>query len=140
MRARGLELTRPILGQGPQPGQARAGIRAAPFPLCSGPTGVHVDESVDLQLAVEVREALEQIAGLTAQQVRIFSLHIAGLSYHEICKATGYSWTQVNRHMLPARSRVRALRRSAASTAVPIDQMAPRRWNGPRPAIGSAAR
>jgi RNA polymerase sigma factor (sigma-70 family) len=67
--------------------------------------------STDLQLTVEVREALEHIAGLSAQQVRIFSLHIAGLTYDEICEATGYSRTQVNRHMVRARSRIRARRR-----------------------------
>jgi RNA polymerase sigma factor (sigma-70 family) len=65
----------------------------------------------NLQLTVEVREAFEHIAGLTAQQVRIFSLHVAGLSYDEICEATGYSWTQVNRHMGRARSGLRARRR-----------------------------
>ena len=47
---------------------------------------------------------------ISAQQVRIFSLHVAGLTYDEICEATGYSWTQVNRHMVRARSRVRARR------------------------------
>jgi RNA polymerase sigma factor (sigma-70 family) len=103
-------------------------------------TAVHVDESIDLQLAVEVREALEQIACLTAQQVRIFSLHIAGLSYDEICEATGYSWTQVNRHMLRARSRVRALRGSASSPEVPTDQTARQRRTGQSPAIGGAGR
>lgn len=71
----------------------------------------------DLQLAVEVREALEDIAQLSAQQIRIFSLHIAGLTYDEICDATGYSWTQVNRHMVQARSRVRARRDGPPPTA-----------------------
>jgi RNA polymerase sigma factor (sigma-70 family) len=74
------------------------------------PTPAYVDKSTDLQLAAEVREALEHIAALTPQQVRIFSLHLAGLSYDEICDATGYSWTQVNRHMVRARSRLRARR------------------------------
>ena len=67
-------------------------------------------KGTDLQLTIEVREALEHIAELSAQQVRIFSLHVAGLSYDEICAATGYSWTQVNRHMARARWRVRARR------------------------------
>jgi RNA polymerase sigma factor (sigma-70 family) len=74
------------------------------------PEAAHVDNSADVQLALEVREALEHIASLTAQQVQIFSLHVAGLSYDEICEATGYSWTQVNRHMGRARSRLRARR------------------------------
>lgn len=76
------------------------------------PTPAHADSSADLELTVEVREAFEHIAALTPQQVRIFSLHVAGLSYDEICQATGYSWTQVNRHMLRARSQVRAKRRT----------------------------
>jgi RNA polymerase sigma factor (sigma-70 family) len=66
--------------------------------------------STDVQLTLDVREALEHIAELSAQQVRIFSLHVAGLTYDEICEATGYTWTQVNRHMVLARSRVRARR------------------------------
>jgi RNA polymerase sigma factor (sigma-70 family) len=71
-------------------------------------TPAHVDMRTDLQLTVEVREALEHIATLTSQQIRIFSLHLAGLSYDEISEATGYSWTQVNRHMVRSRSRLRA--------------------------------
>ncbi len=67
-------------------------------------------KGADLELTVEVHEALGHIAELSAQKVRIFSLHVAGLTYDEICEATGYSWTQVNRHMVRARARVRALR------------------------------
>lgn len=67
-------------------------------------------KGTDLQLTLEVREALEHIAELSAQQIRIFSLHVAGFTYDEICEATGYSWTQVNRHMVRARSHVRARR------------------------------
>lgn len=71
--------------------------------------------SADLQLTVEVHEALEQLAELSPQKVRIFFLHIAGLSYDEICEATGYSWTQVNRHMVRTRSRLRARRDEGAA-------------------------
>ena len=75
------------------------------------PTPAHFDERADLELAREAREVLEQMADeLGEQKLRIFSLHVAGLSYDEICAATGYSWTQVNRHMVRARSRVRARR------------------------------
>lgn len=81
---------------------------STPSPCCQG---------TDLQLTMEVREALEHIAELSAQQVRIFSLHVAGLSYDEICEATGYSWTQVNRHMVQARARVRARRDGLRPTA-----------------------
>jgi RNA polymerase sigma factor (sigma-70 family) len=63
-----------------------------------------------LDLMVEAREAIEQVAALSPQQVRIFSLHVGGFSYDEICAVTGYSWTQVNRHMVKARSRLRARR------------------------------
>jgi RNA polymerase sigma factor (sigma-70 family) len=75
------------------------------------PAPAQVDKRTDLQLTVEVREALEQIAALSPQQARIFTLHVAGLNYDEICEATGYSWTQVNRHMVRARSRLRARRK-----------------------------
>jgi RNA polymerase sigma factor (sigma-70 family) len=91
----------------------RAQGRLAPFeeePV--EPESAHVDKSADLQLTLEVREALEHISPLTQQQVRIFSLHVAGLSYEEICEATGYSRTQVNRHLVRARSQLRARRRA----------------------------
>jgi RNA polymerase sigma factor (sigma-70 family) len=72
------------------------------------PEQAHVAKGADLELALEGREVLQQVAALSPQQVRIFSLHVAGLSYDEICAATGYSWTQVNRHIGRARSRLRA--------------------------------
>jgi RNA polymerase sigma factor (sigma-70 family) len=74
------------------------------------PAPVHVDARADLELTVEVHEAFEHIAALTPQQVRIFSLHVAGLTYDEICAVTGYSPRQVDRHMVGARSRLRARR------------------------------
>jgi RNA polymerase sigma factor (sigma-70 family) len=74
----------------------------------SVPTSAAAD--TELPLKVEAREALEHIAALSPQEVRIFSLHVAGLSYDEICDETGYSWTQVNRHMVRARSRLRERR------------------------------
>jgi RNA polymerase sigma factor (sigma-70 family) len=72
--------------------------------------GAYVDKRADLQLAVDAHEAMAELARLTSQQVRIFSLHIAGLTYDEICAATGYSWRQVDRHMQRARAHVRARR------------------------------
>jgi RNA polymerase sigma factor (sigma-70 family) len=74
------------------------------------PTAAHLDSGADLELVLEARQALELMAELSDQKVRIFSLHVAGFTYDEICAATGYSWTQVNRHMVRARSRVRARR------------------------------
>ena len=65
------------------------------------------DRRADTDLIVEVRQALEQLHGLTHQQARIFVLHLAGLSYDEIGAATGYSWTQINRHMGRARRNLR---------------------------------
>ena len=81
----------------------------------AGSAPSHFTRGTDLQLTLEVREALEHIAQLTPQQVRIFSLHVAGLTYDEICEATGYSWTQVNRHMGRARSGLRRRRGSHRS-------------------------
>jgi RNA polymerase sigma factor (sigma-70 family) len=77
------------------------------------PTATHVDTGADVELALEARQALELMAELSDQKVRIFSLHVAGFTYDEICAATGYSWTQVNRHMVRARSRVRARREAS---------------------------
>jgi RNA polymerase sigma factor (sigma-70 family) len=74
------------------------------------PEQAHVAKGADLELALEGREVLRQIAALSPQRARIFSLHVAGLSYDEICAATGYSWTQVNRHITRARARVRESR------------------------------
>lgn len=89
----------------------RAQGRHAPFEEDPDePQAGHADERADLELALEAREALAHMAALTEQQVRIFSLHLAGLSYDEICAATGYSWTQVNRHLVRARACVRARR------------------------------
>jgi RNA polymerase sigma factor (sigma-70 family) len=78
----------------------------------AGAPGVYGDRRADLQLAAEVREAFGQISSLSDQQVRIFSLHVAGFSYDEISEMTGYSWTTVNRHMVRARSLLRAKRGS----------------------------
>jgi DNA-directed RNA polymerase specialized sigma24 family protein len=69
-----------------------------------------VDGGASLELAIDAHEALEQLTALSPQQIRIFSLHVAGLSYEEICDVTGYSWTQVNRHMVRSRARLRARR------------------------------
>jgi RNA polymerase sigma factor (sigma-70 family) len=63
-----------------------------------------------LDVVVEAHEALQHITALSPQQMRIFSLHVAGFKYEEICAATGYSWTQVNRHLVKARARLRACR------------------------------
>jgi RNA polymerase sigma factor (sigma-70 family) len=78
------------------------------------PTRAHVDERSDLELGVEARQALEQMRDeLSEQKLRIFSLHIAGLSYDEICAATGYSRRQVDRHMRRSRARLRERRKEA---------------------------
>ena len=82
------------------------------------PTPAHVDQRADLELALDARQALEQMADeLSEQKLRIFSLHVAGLSYEEICAATGYSWTQVNRHMTRSRARLRDRRAGAGEEA-----------------------
>lgn len=75
------------------------------------PTSAHFGSGADLELVIEARQALELMAELSEQKVRIFSLHVAGLTYDEICAATGYSWTQVNRHLTRSRARLRQRRR-----------------------------
>jgi RNA polymerase sigma factor (sigma-70 family) len=68
------------------------------------------DRRADLELTVEAREALERLGALTARQIQIFSLHVAGLTYEEISAATGHSRRAVERHVTPARRRLRDAR------------------------------
>jgi RNA polymerase sigma factor (sigma-70 family) len=68
------------------------------------------DRRADLELTVEAREALERLGALTARQIQIFSLHVAGLTYEEISAATGHSRRAVERHVTRARRRLRDAR------------------------------
>jgi DNA-binding CsgD family transcriptional regulator len=70
------------------------------------------DRRADLDLTVEAREAIERLGSLTARQIEIFSLQVAGMTYEEISVATGHSRRAVERHVTRARARLREARRA----------------------------
>ena len=62
-----------------------------------------------VEAAVEARRALGVLAGLPARQREYLALLVAGFSYREIgVLAGGRSFTNVNKHLVGARARVRA--------------------------------
>src|SRR5881227_1932214 len=50
-----------------------------------------------------LRVGAEAMAGLKPQEIRCLLLKAEGLSYHEICSATGWSYTKVNRCLTEGR-------------------------------------
>jgi RNA polymerase sigma factor (sigma-70 family) len=50
-----------------------------------------------------LRVGAEAMAGLKPQEIRCLLLKAEGLSYHEICAATGFSYTKVNRCLTEGR-------------------------------------
>jgi len=67
-------------------------------------------ETGDVDDAVEAREALGLLAGLTTNQRRALGLLVAGYSYNEICDLTGHTYTWVNRHIREGRAVLRKRR------------------------------
>lgn len=61
----------------------------------------------DIELARAAREALISVARLPDRQRRPFELKLAGYSYAEIQAELGWSYSQVNRHLVRARRRLR---------------------------------
>jgi DNA-directed RNA polymerase specialized sigma24 family protein len=58
-----------------------------------------VEAPVDVELAVEAREALRALAGLRWRRRRMLVLRAAGYSYKEIAEMLGVTYTNVNRHV-----------------------------------------
>lgn len=54
---------------------------------------------VDVELAVEAREALRALARLRPKRRRALALKVAGLHYREIQERLGVTYTWVNRHV-----------------------------------------
>src|SRR4051812_42174733 len=87
--------------------EALALIRAAsrelaveePHPGHSAPAPAHI---------LKTRKALALIDQLKPQQRTVLRLRMAGLTYQEICRRTGHTYTWVNRHITEGR---RALRK-----------------------------
>jgi RNA polymerase sigma factor (sigma-70 family) len=74
--------------------------------------------SSSLEEALEAREALRALAGLPDRQRRDFVLFIAGFRYTEIAAITGgRTYTNVNKHLSRARTRIRRARLGAVAGA-----------------------
>jgi RNA polymerase sigma factor (sigma-70 family) len=65
---------------------------------------------VDVDLAVDAREALRSLAGLGDRRRAALTLKVAGYSYREIQEILGVTYTWINRHLTEGRA---ALRRQA---------------------------
>jgi RNA polymerase sigma factor (sigma-70 family) len=68
---------------------------------------------VDVELAVEAREALRALAGLRWRRRRVLALKAAGYRYEEIADMLGVTYTNVNRQMTEGRAELRQLRAAA---------------------------
>lgn len=68
---------------------------------------------VDVELAVDAREALRSLAGLGERRRAALTLKVAGYSYREIQQLLGVSYTWVNRHITEGRAKLRAREREA---------------------------
>jgi RNA polymerase sigma factor (sigma-70 family) len=71
------------------------------------------EATVDVELAVEAREALRALAGLRWRRRRVLALKAAGYKYEEIADMLGVTYTNVNRHMTEGRAELRQLRAAA---------------------------
>jgi RNA polymerase sigma factor (sigma-70 family) len=77
------------------------------------PLEEHLEAPVDVELAVEAREALRALAGLRSRRRRVLALRAAGYSYKEIAAKLGVTHTNVNRQLTRGRSELRELRDAA---------------------------
>ena len=98
---------------------ARSGERAAPLDP-PAPPGIGrptlslvecapdpIETHVGRELRERAREALVAVAELPERQRRPMALKVAGLTYQEIQRELGWSYSQVNRHLTRARRRLR---------------------------------
>lgn len=72
-----------------------------------------VADPVEVELAVEAREALRALAGLRWRRRRVLALKAAGYRYEEIAELLGVTYTNVNRQMTRGRAELRQLREAA---------------------------
>ena len=68
---------------------------------------------VDIELAVDAREALRSLAGLGERRRTALTLKVAGYSYREIQELLGVSYTWINRHITEGRAKLRERARDA---------------------------
>lgn len=78
-----------------------------------------IADRVTIDDRVEAREALRVLADLPHSQRRDLALLVGGFRYHEIAEMTGgRTYTNVNKHLVKARARIRAARsRDAGATS-----------------------
>jgi hypothetical protein len=68
-----------------------------------------IADRLTLDDRVEAREALRALADLPDSQRRDLALLVGGFRYHEIAEMTGgRTYTNVNKHLVKARARIRA--------------------------------
>jgi DNA-directed RNA polymerase specialized sigma24 family protein len=72
-----------------------------------------LEAAVDVELAVEAREALRALAGSRWRRRRVLELRLAGYSYKEIARMLGVTYTNVNRHVTEGNAELRRLRDAA---------------------------
>jgi DNA-directed RNA polymerase specialized sigma24 family protein len=72
---------------------------------------------VDVELAVEAREALRALAGLRWRRRRVLALKPAGYRYEEIAGMLGVTYTNVNRHVTEGRAGAAEAARSCLTWA-----------------------
>jgi RNA polymerase sigma factor (sigma-70 family) len=77
------------------------------------PVEERVEAPVDVELAVEAREALRALAGLRWRRRRVLALRAAGYSYQEIADKLAVTYTNVNRHLTEGRAELRERQRAA---------------------------
>ena len=68
------------------------------------PAAERAEAPVDVELAVEAREALRALAGLRWRRRRVLALRAAGYSYKEIAAKLGVTYTNVNRQLTRGRN------------------------------------
>ena len=72
---------------------------------------------VDVDLAVDAREALRTLAGLGERRRAALTLQVAGYSYKEIQEMLGVSYTWINRHISEGRAKLRERAQEADAAA-----------------------
>ena len=66
-----------------------------------------------LDASLEARRALRTLAALPERERRYLALLAAGYRYHEIVEHAGVTYTNVNKHLAKARSRIRDVESAA---------------------------
>lgn len=76
--------------------------------------GDHLPAPDVVDHTLEARRAMRALGALPAKQRRYATLRAAGFSYQEIVALEGVTYTNVNKHLVKARRRLRELRDQAA--------------------------